>query len=248
MVAAIWRALERRGAPIAAIAAIGTAIVGLIWGTYVAGGPDSYCHINQAELFVQGRVHDPQPIVEDAPWPDRVNTAVPVGHVAAPRGAIAAVPMCPPGYAASLAFARLIGGRAAMFWVVPLFGALGVWCTFLIGRRLAGAAGRPAGRDPPCDQSSVPLSARAANVGRAGRWNVGGSAGPGARRVEHAPSVAHWSAQRRRVVHAPEPRAAWVGDGRDRGHARHRGSAPERYRGSQPEPRYGRPRYGRRRT
>ena len=153
MVAAIWRALERRSAPIAAIAAIGTAIVGLIWGTYVAGGPDSYCHINQAELFVQGRVHDPQPIVEDAPWPDRVNTAVPVGHVAAPRGTIAAVPMCPPGYAASLAFARLIGGRAAMFWVVPALRRARrvVHVPDRPARRRGGC--RPAGRDPPCDQS-----------------------------------------------------------------------------------------------
>ena len=107
-----------------AIAAIGAAIVGLIWGTYVAGGPDSYCYLNQAELFVQGRVRDPQPIVADAPWPDRVNTAVPVGHVAAPRGGDRRGADVPAGIRRRRSRLReIVGGRTAMFWVVPLFGA-----------------------------------------------------------------------------------------------------------------------------
>jgi hypothetical protein len=140
MSAGWWDATERRGAIVAAFAAIAAALTGVIWGTYVAGGPDSYCYLNQAELFAQGRVRDPQPIVQDAPWPNRVDTAVPVGHVAAPRGEIAAVPMCPPGYPFALALARFVGGRAAMFWVVPIMGGLAVWWTFLIGRRVGGAA------------------------------------------------------------------------------------------------------------
>ena len=138
MTAAVWDAIGRRASAIAGLTAVLVIAAGAIWGTYVAGGPDSYCYINQAELFVQGRVRDPQPIVAAAPWPDRVNTAVPVGHVAAPHGDIATVPMCPPGYPFALAAARLAGGRAAMFWVVPIFGGLGVWCTFLLGRRVAG--------------------------------------------------------------------------------------------------------------
>jgi dolichyl-phosphate-mannose-protein mannosyltransferase len=138
MISSGWDAVARRASAIAGLAAVAAITAGAIWGTYIAGGPDSYCYLNQAELFVQGRVRDPQPIVAAAPWPDRVNTAVPVGHVAAPDGDIATVPMCPPGYPLALAAARLAGGRTAMFWVVPLFGGLGVWCTFLLGRRLGG--------------------------------------------------------------------------------------------------------------
>ena len=85
MTAAVWDAIGRRAAAIAGLAAVAAIGAGAIWGTYVAGGPDSYCYLNQAELFVQGHVRDPQPIVAAAPWPDRVNTAVPVGHVAAPH-------------------------------------------------------------------------------------------------------------------------------------------------------------------
>ena len=138
MIAAVWDAIGRRGPAIAGLAAAGALVAGLALGTAVAGGPDSYCYLNQAELFAQGRVRDPQPIVAPAPWPNRVETAVPVGHVAAPHGEIAAVPMCPPGYPFALAAARLVGGRPAMFWVVPIFGGLAVWCAFLLGRRLGG--------------------------------------------------------------------------------------------------------------
>ena len=115
-------------------------VAGLWYGTYVAGGPDSYCYLNQAELFVNGRVRDPQPIIADATWPERIYSVVPVGHVPAPGGDLAVVPMCPPGYPAMLALARIVGGRPAMFWIVPILGAIAVWCTFLIGRRIASPA------------------------------------------------------------------------------------------------------------
>ena len=55
----------------------------------------------------------------------------------ASRAAI--VPACPTGYPLLLAAARLVGGRAAMFWVVPIFGGLAVWWTFVLGRHVAGA-------------------------------------------------------------------------------------------------------------
>ena len=47
----VWRAIDRHGALIAGLAALGAFVVGLAWGTNVAGGPDSYCYLNQAELF-----------------------------------------------------------------------------------------------------------------------------------------------------------------------------------------------------
>ena len=123
---------------IAAAAALAAAAVGFVYGTYVAGGPDSYCYLSQAELFASGQVVNLQPLAAKAPWPDGAAAFVPVGHVRAHAPPGATAPMCPPGYPLIMAIVRTIAGRAAMFAVVPILGALAVWCTFLLGERLAG--------------------------------------------------------------------------------------------------------------
>ena len=125
---------------IAATAALAAATTGFVWGTHVAGGSDSYCYLSQAELFAAGHIVNVQAIAAIAPWERGAEAFAPVGHVAAfsPRGAT--VPMCPPGYPMLMALVRTIGGRAAMFAVVPLLGALAVWATFVLGRRVAGPA------------------------------------------------------------------------------------------------------------
>jgi hypothetical protein len=122
--------------------AIAAVAVGAIWGTYAAGGPDSYCYLNQAEIFARGTVRELQPIASLAPWPDPAAAFVPIGHVPSPGPVGAIVPMCAAGYPLMMAAARTVGGRPAMFWIVPLMGGLAVWLTFLLGRRVAGA---PAG-------------------------------------------------------------------------------------------------------
>jgi asparagine N-glycosylation enzyme membrane subunit Stt3 len=124
---------------VAAIAAIAVLIAGVIWGTHVAGGPDSYCYLSQAELFAAGHVVDVEPLARLAPWEHGAEAFVPVGHVPAARVAGASVPMCSPGYPIAMAAARHLGGRPAMFAVVPLCGAIAVWLTFMLGRRVAGA-------------------------------------------------------------------------------------------------------------
>lgn len=134
-----WLTIERRAAVVAAAIGIAAAAVGGIWGTHVAGGPDSYCYLNQAEMFARGAVRELQPIAARAPWPDRAAPFVPIGHVPSPGPEGAIVPMCAAGYPLLMAAARTIGGRPAMFWIVPLMGGLAVWLTFLLGRRIAGA-------------------------------------------------------------------------------------------------------------
>ena len=123
---------------IAATAALAAATTGFVWGTHVAGGSDSYCYLSQAELFATGHTSTLQALAAIAPWERGAEAFAPVGHVAAfwPRGAT--VPMCPPGYPMLMALARTLGGRAAMFAVVPLLGALAVWATFVLGRRVGG--------------------------------------------------------------------------------------------------------------
>ena len=123
---------------IAAIAAVAAALAGVVWGTHVAGGPDSYCYLSQAELFASGHVSHSEPLAVLAPWKDGADAFVPVGHVPAARTAGASVPMCSPGYPIAMALARLVAGRTAMFAIVPLCGAAAVWLTFVLGRRLGG--------------------------------------------------------------------------------------------------------------
>jgi hypothetical protein len=133
-----WDAVDRAASPIAGMAAIAAVVTGLAWGTHVAGGSDSYCYLNEAELLASGRVRQLQPDAADVPWRSSRWLFVPAGHAPAPgpRGAI--VPICPAGYPLMMVAARAIGGRPGMFSVVPLIGGLAVWLAFVLGRRIAG--------------------------------------------------------------------------------------------------------------
>ena len=144
---------------LAAIAAIAAAVAGVIWGTHVAGGPDSYCYLSQAELFASVQVAHTERLASIAPWPHGAEAFVPVGHVPAARQAGASVPMCSPGYPIAMAAARLAGGRRAMFAIVPLCGAAAVWLTFVLGGRVAGT-GAPARSRRCCSRPVHPSSTR----------------------------------------------------------------------------------------
>lgn len=133
-----WTMLEKRASVLAAVAALCAVAIGVVWGTYVAGGPDSYCYLNQAEMLASGQIRQAVPIERGAPWPDVPKTFTPTGHLPAAGVDAAIVPACPAGYPMLLATARVLGGRAAMFWVVPIFGGIAVWMTFLLGRHMAG--------------------------------------------------------------------------------------------------------------
>lgn len=129
-----------RAAALALAAAAATLIVGLVWGTWIAGGSDSYCYVEQAERWAAGTILTPQPIDFTPPWADRWLPLAPTGFVPSPTVAGAIAPICPSGLALTMTPFRWIGGRAAVFIVVPLLGALLVWTTFLVGRRVRDAA------------------------------------------------------------------------------------------------------------
>jgi 4-amino-4-deoxy-L-arabinose transferase-like glycosyltransferase len=134
-----WEALERHARTAAAILAVASVSAGFHWGAFVAGGSDSYCYLNQAELFARGSVRDFEPLSEDPTWPGNAWSFVPAGHM--PFGQPPAlVPICPAGYPMLMAGARLIAGRPAMFAVTPLMGGLAIILVFLLGRHLAGPA------------------------------------------------------------------------------------------------------------
>ena len=138
----MYEQVRDRGAAVAralaAIAAMAAAMAGVVWGTHAAGGQDSYSYLSQAELFASGRVAHTERLAAVAPWAYLADAFVPVGHVAAAGRVGASVPMCSAGYPIAMAAARLVGGRRAMFAIVPLCGAAAVWLTFVLGSRVAG--------------------------------------------------------------------------------------------------------------
>jgi asparagine N-glycosylation enzyme membrane subunit Stt3 len=124
---------------IAIVAATATLLVGTIAGAWIAGGSDSYCYVEQAERWASGDILTPQALDFIPPWADRWLPLAPTGFVPSRTVAGAIAPICPSGLALTMTPFRWIGGRTAVFLVVPLLGAVLVWATFLLGARLKGS-------------------------------------------------------------------------------------------------------------
>jgi 4-amino-4-deoxy-L-arabinose transferase-like glycosyltransferase len=135
-----WEALQRYARSAAAVLALATIAAGFHWGAFVAGGSDSYCYLNQAELIARGHVRDYEPLAEDSSWPGNAWSFAPAGHMPFGQPVPSLVPICPSGYPLLMAAARLAAGRAAMFAITPVMGGLAIYLVFLLGRYLAGPA------------------------------------------------------------------------------------------------------------
>jgi hypothetical protein len=125
---------------IAGITAIALAACGVVYGTWAVGGSDSSCYGLMAKAFASGDLQPSSAIAIDAPWPDAQRTTAPGGFIPSPVRPDAASPICSPGMPVLMAPAAAMFGRDAIFWLVPLSGALLVWSAFLLARRLAGGA------------------------------------------------------------------------------------------------------------
>jgi hypothetical protein len=124
---------------VTAMAALCVLAVGLVWNTRSAGGSDPYGYVSQAVLWTQGDVSVEQPMALSVPWPEADWTFSPLGYrPSLSPGSI--VPTYPPGLPLTMAPFVAVGGIEAAFLVVPLLGALAVWLTFVVGRRLADPA------------------------------------------------------------------------------------------------------------
>ena len=117
---------------------IATLIVGVVWGTHVAGGADSYGYLSQAQLWKRGDVVVEQPIATQVPWPNAISTFTPLGYTPWVRSSAgdAIVPIYAPGLPMLMALFSFIH-PAAVFWVVPAAGAAVVALTYLLARTLA---------------------------------------------------------------------------------------------------------------
>ncbi len=133
--AAGWQRLTRASTALAALLALLIVATGFAYGSHIAGGSDAYGYVSQADLWARGTLVVDVPLAGEAPWPEAVGTFAPLGYRPATRpGAI--VPVYSPGLPLMMAAARTVGGRQAVFAVVPVLGGLLVWAGYLLGRRL----------------------------------------------------------------------------------------------------------------
>jgi hypothetical protein len=133
----LTRISPRLAHPAAISLALLTMALGLRYGTWFAGGSDSYGYVSQADLWLKGDLHISQPWVAQFDWPFADRTFAPLGYR---PGLIpnTIVPTYAPGVAMLMALAKLVAGTAGPFLVTPLLAALGVWLTFCLGRKLVG--------------------------------------------------------------------------------------------------------------
>ena len=129
-------------AAIAAAVAIAALVIGVVFGTHVAGGSDSSCYLIGARLLSRGAVAINEPLARTASWKNASLTFTPAGFRPSPVDPSTAVPICSPGLPLAMAAFRAV--HLSEFLVVPVLGALSVWLTFVVGRRvdrpLTGAA------------------------------------------------------------------------------------------------------------
>jgi hypothetical protein len=120
---------------IVATLALGLVVVGVRWGAKAAGGADSYGYVSEAELWLSGRLTIPLPWLARIPWSRAERSFSPLGYL---PGVVPfeIVPKYSPGLPMLMALAKVVGGQAAIFWVVPLSAGVLVIATFGLARRL----------------------------------------------------------------------------------------------------------------
>lgn len=116
---------------------------GVVWGTHTAGGADSYGYVSQAALWLDLDLIIEHPLPDDLDWPDLDATLTPLGYRPGPAPG-SMVPVYSPGLPLVMAVFLAAAGPSAVFWVVPVLGAVLVAATaglaFLIGGPTAAAA------------------------------------------------------------------------------------------------------------
>jgi hypothetical protein len=114
--------------------AMAVAVGGLgMWkGAFVAGDGDAFGYVSEADLIAHGTLRIEQQFVRALPWPFADWSFAPAGYrPATERGFI--VPTYPIGVPAMMALFQRVAGPRAVFYLVPLLGALCIWMTSVLG-------------------------------------------------------------------------------------------------------------------
>jgi hypothetical protein len=119
-----------------AAAAVAVAALGVRWGTFSAGGADSYGYVSQAALWLRADLVAEEPLARQAPWTDADWTFAPLGYrPGVDPGTI--VPVYPAGLPIVMAVLQAVAGARAVFWAVPLLAAAAVLATATLAWRVA---------------------------------------------------------------------------------------------------------------
>jgi hypothetical protein len=107
------------------------------WGTFFGAGPDQSGYVSQADGWARAQLTwEPPAWAQHGHWTNAVWSSAPVEYMPTKGGVIA--PVVAPGLPLIMAAFELIGGRDAVFYVVPLLGALTIWTTYVLGVAAAG--------------------------------------------------------------------------------------------------------------
>ncbi|MEX2271084.1 MAG: hypothetical protein WD690_06415 [Vicinamibacterales bacterium] len=128
---ALVRMLTARARWIALAVAVLAYAAAIGFGTWSAGGADSYGYISQSELWAKGDLIQPDPLLDAPEWTHR-RAVAPLGYTPHPSGA-AIVPLYPAGLPILMAMFRALFGACGPFLVVPFFAGLAVVATYLLG-------------------------------------------------------------------------------------------------------------------
>lgn len=126
----------RLTAAVAGLLALAVLGIGIRWGALVAGGADSYGYVSQAGYWQRGRVVVQEDVIRQSPWPGAAETWSPLGYRPSPHRPDAIVPIYAPGLPLLMALLQIVAGYCGAFLVVPLCGALTIWLTYRLGRRV----------------------------------------------------------------------------------------------------------------
>jgi hypothetical protein len=130
-------AVLRRAAPwLAAGAACLLVLHAVLFGTFAAGGSDSYGYLSEAYAWARGELPLPLPLPLTLPFPSADLIQIPLAYRLGQQPHTM-VPVVAPGLPLMMA-AALAVGSCGPFLVVPACAALLVWTTFLFGRRAGG--------------------------------------------------------------------------------------------------------------
>src|SRR4249920_2832003 len=125
----------------AALLSLAALSAAIRWGALIAGGSDSYGYVSQAGYWQRGSLVIQEDVIRPSPWPGAALTWSPLGYRPSPRRPDAIVPLYAPGLPLLMALGQTIAGFCGAFFVVPLCGALTIWLTYALGRRLFDAPG-----------------------------------------------------------------------------------------------------------
>lgn len=129
---------ERAWAPAAAgLVSLTLVFLGVARGALVAGAADSYGYVSQAHLWATGALKPATAGYDVLPPGLPLATLLPLGYRFTMDGR-SLLPVYPPGLPMQMALFEWIGGRDAVFYVMPLLAGVAAWATYLLGTRAGG--------------------------------------------------------------------------------------------------------------